>query len=418
MNRKLIALAAALGVMCSMLTACGDDADSSEDTAASVSTEDTEASSDETSDSQASTEAPTEKQTTTEKATIAVPTSPEKITDFDANKMIGSTAGDVVKYLGDDCKIDTDAGAGTYVLYNTDALESTEFFFTDHQWDGQWNENGDNSAILSGAANSTAKITKINITDGKVDDFTVGMLYSDCAEIIGAFPTSAGDMGSTMCGAPASLVYYYKSNVNKDCIVGLHFELTGELDRNLNEGKYNLGKCCDILAGEMEKYDPKLALISVIYAPEIDINNRKTTTNCSSQLKDITNNGKTYTYGVENTFDGDLSTCWCEGENDPGMGQYIYIFNPDLANMRFVTIYGGLLSDKESFYKNCRPERVSIFWHNEPGSEYVLLTDFDQPYRRAIPYAQGDEISIGITQVNENGVTYKDTCISEIKFNG
>lgn len=434
MNRRIIAIIASLCMVSGAMTACGD---SSDDSGAAETSGNT-VSSGEENDTGSATEADTEATTedklrgkgesispktepATEAHTLSIPQKPGDIDEIciDPTDMAGMTVAEIADLFGE-YDIASDGMTGYYYLYNDAKLPGASLHFVDHTWDNMWEGNalptGKYADIRRNLASSGALITKINCRESLVDEFKAGMSYRKCAEIIGDFPTTGSNNGETICGCPLSVAYYYLHG-NRNCVVALHFELKGELDGALNEGKFNVGNCSDILPETMKKYDPVLQNVEVIYAP--DRTNTAAKITATSQLGDITDKGKTYSYGPKNLIDGDMMTCWCEGKNDVGVGETIKYTSPDMLNIGFITVFGGLRSNPESFYKNCRPAKMNI----APDGllmEYTLQTYYSNHYIRAIPvgYVEDDTYSFTIKEVDSSHSEYSDTCISEIRFNG
>lgn len=432
MKSRLLALALTASMAGSLLTACGDSSDDSDNSGMIgnlISTGDEEETEGENGTEPTTAEkihgkgesVSPKTEPTTEKNTISVPQKPgdaDEIT-IDPTDMVGMTLPEITSLFGD-YDIASDEVTGYYYLYNYEKMPGATFHFVDHTWDNMWDgvdlAAGKYEDLRRKVASSSARITKINCREGMIDEFKAGMSYRKCAEIIGDFPTTGSNNGATFCGAPASVAYYYLHG-NRNCVVALHFELKGQLDRDLNEGKFSTSNCSDILPEDMKKYDPVLQNIEVIYAP--DRTNSAAKITVSSQLNDITDNGKTFTYGPKNLIDGDMMTCWCEGKNDTGIGETVKYTSPDLLDIGFVTVFGGLRSNPEAFYKNCRPARMNI---GPDGivMEYTLQTYYSNNYIRAIPvgYVAADTYSFTVIDVDTSYSKYNDTCISEIRFNG
>ena len=432
MKRKYLALLLSIAMAGGAFTGCGDSDD--DDTQSGA----TKASS--TAESEDTTELSTEKG---EKAsgisvrtTLADTSEPEtevsseaetgaetgakpplEIT-LDLTDMIGMHPGEIAQLFGGDFELETDAGPGTFRMYNHDVLPDVDFYFEDHSWDSLFDGSDiDYSALKDNVLSSRQSINKINRYAGVQDEFRIGMSYNDCANIIGAFPAMAGDNGDTVVGCPCSLTYHYLHEYNRDCVVALHFELAGEADRALNEGRLIYPGTNDVSPIDMSRFDPELQVISVIYAPQITSN---MTAAATSTLPDITSNGKKYSYSAGNAVDGRLDTCWCEGAADTGIDQKLTVRNSDLKKCKFITVYGGLMTGKDSFYKNCRPAVLEIEPEGVIEMGYIMLTDYNTRYRRAVPvgYIQDDAYDFIIKEADSSKSEYSDTCISEIIFNG
>ncbi|MBR4627025.1 MAG: hypothetical protein IKO47_04910 [Ruminococcus sp.] len=430
MNKRIIAMILSLGLAGTLLTACGDtEDDNSESGIPAASDEIEDITAEDTTEAQ--TEPETGKsggisqrtETTTEKPSelATVPGDSGEIC-IDASDMIGMSVSDIAELLGSGYEIYSDGMMGHYRIYNYKKLPDVDFSFEDHTWDSYWNEDGfpnDKYAeIREKAAKSSNKVIKINYSSGVFDEFRVGMKYSDCAKIIGDFPVHVSDLGQTVCYEPSSVAYYYLNIYNNDCIVGLHFEYTDAIKKAVDAGRIAGGGSRDIAPADIKTYDPQLRVISIIYSPRIDTSDFSAS--ASSSHDDITYNGIKYTYGPANLIDGRLDTCWCEGSTDVGIDQSVTLRSSRLMECKFITVYGGLMTSEEGFYKNCRPLAMDIAPEGVKDMTYYLPTNYNTRYRRSIPvgYIQWDCYDFVIKDVDSSRSKYSDTCISEIVFNG
>ena len=433
MKKKYLALILAMTMTGGIFTGCGDGEDDSSDTGtAAVSSE---------ADDEDTSEASTEKgekasgvvvrttsadttETSTEPASdgdISGSQLPAEIT-LDVTDMIGMHPGEIAQLFGGEFELESDAILGHYCMHNYDILPDVKFYFEDHTWDDMWKglnlREADYDQLHDNVTSSRQPVDKINRYSGVQDEFRIGMRYKECADIIGDFPTMAGDSGETMIGCPGSLVYQYLCDYNKNCVVALHFELAGELDSRLNEGVLTYPGTSDVTPAVMSQYDPALKVVTVLYAPQIKTS--PMIASATSTLPDITSGGKRYSYSPNHLIDGDLATCWCEGASDTGIDQKITIRNNDLKKCQFITVYGGLMSGEEGFYKNCRPAVLEIEPEGVVGMGYIMMTEYSTKYKRAIPvgYISDETYDFIIKEVDSSRSEYSDTCISEIEFNG
>ena len=442
MNARVIAAIASLCMAGSLMTACGDSSEDdiqenllfselsgTEDTEPSDGEETGPANGGENVPSEAATEKRRGKgdglsiktEPSTEMQTASVPERPgdaDEVT-IDPTDVIGMSASGITQILGD-YDVESDEIVGYYYIHNEAKMPGVTFHFIDHTWDDMW-EGGNfptdrYEELRRRISASRAVVTKINCREALIDQFRTGMSYRKCAEIIGDFPVSGSDNGVTFCGCPLSLAYYYLHG-SRNCVVALHFELKGELDRALNEGRLTTGKSYDVMPADMKKYDPVLQNIEIIYAPDRTDTSAELT--ASSQLGDINSGGKSYNYDPKNLVDGDMTTCWCEDREDVGIGESFRYSSSGSRDISFVTIYGGLRSNPEAFYKNCRPSKINIS-SDGFNTEYVLQTYYSNNYIRALPVSciKKAEFTFTVSDVDSDSVKYKDTCISEIRFNG
>ena len=443
MKSKYLAFLLAAAMLCGAATSCGD---SDEESGSSSRKSSRSTSSSKVTDEDATDEDETEEEESTEdgieattrkiekatgsqretapsasESTTEAPKKPAQKYTGKLTDLTGKYTSEVMELLGDGMQLESDGLPGYYRIFNYDVIPGADFYFNDHTcddiYDGEAGLGKRKPEIIEKLRKEFSKIEKITCDSGQIDEFRPGMTYSDCMKIIGAFPLRGSNNGETVCGGPLSVAYDYLHE-NNNCIVSLHFKLEGELDRALNEGKFVVGNCGDISPNEALSFNPKLQRIEIKHAPACTNPNANVT--CTSKLADITSNGKRYTYGPENVIDGDFNTCWCEGASDVGINQGITWQSPSFMKVGYITVYGGLLSSQESFFKNCRPTKM-IVAPQGLISEYYIPTNFSRKYKRAIPVGYTDGIAssfdIIITEVDSSGAEYSDTCISEIRFN-
>ncbi len=418
MNRRSIAALTALALIFGAFTSCGDEMEES----SSVSNLFPEAS-EETDKAAASTTvtsagietAPPTTELETEPTDE--PSAPAVTPRTDPTDLIGRPVSEVATLIGE-VSVEADGEIeGFYLFYSVSAPEIT-FHFEDHSWDGRINIHGSADAdldILSNIVSSSDEpVYKINRFAGRQDEFDIGESYTSCADVIGDFPLTGGTRGYTNAGAPSSMEYTYLHEKG-NCVVQLHFDYLAQLEQEMYEKNGGKLGSYDFPAEEVRRYDPQLRVITVLYAPPVTLDMSSANFGCSSKL--IGSDG--YSYGPEKAFDGDLSTCWCEGSEGGGTGEYISVKSPGIPENCYITVYGGLLASEKDFCRNCRPAVVEIGTNNSAGSEYYLPTDYSVKYKRAIPMLwTTDNYVIRIIESEADEALFSDTCISEIVFNG
>ncbi|MBQ6181893.1 MAG: hypothetical protein IJK31_09455 [Ruminococcus sp.] len=333
--------------------------------------------------------------------------------------LIGSKVSELVYEMDGEFELEMDYLPGIYAMYNYEVFPDVKFYFTDRS-QNDLIEDRDNfpevkDELKKLLADSSSTIEKINVYAGgaAVDDFRVGMTYKECCNFLGDFPVSGGDLGEYFCGAPVSVFYgYLNREYNAD--IELHFNLSGQLNRDINEGKIFRDGFIDIQAKDMAKYDPELEVICIKDLGSSDLHPSAT---ASSVLDPIKDGGKTHTYGAENLFDGDLSTCWCEGKEGTGKGEYIDISLSGESGSGYLAIYNGLLTNSDTFYKNCRPSEIQIETDGEypMNTKFCLSTSYIPKYPRCILIGLTGVTKLRITAIEvEKGEKYDDMTISEI----
>lgn len=155
---------------------------------------------------------------------------------------------------------------------------------------------------------------------------------------------------------------------------------------------------------------------------KLDENKNKQETNfvassaeSSSQLRNISTSSKTYSYNPSNVLETNNDTCWCEGSDGDGVGEYIKLSSENQGTVKEIIIKNGICTDSELFYKNNRVKACTIEFSDGTVINQTLSGEYDeQPCKIKLPEKiTSDYIKITIDSVY-SGTKYNDTCITEI----
>lgn len=117
---------------------------------------------------------------------------------------------------------------------------------------------------------------------------------------------------------------------------------------------------------------------------------------------------------VEDAFDGDTQTCWQDGVDGYGVGEWLKASAATEQLVSSITIYNGYQKKNNSnlYDKNSRVRGVTIYWNG--GSQSFTLEDNTSPQVLWLdePVAT-DYITVEIDSVYK-GDKYADTCITDI----
>ncbi len=125
------------------------------------------------------------------------------------------------------------------------------------------------------------------------------------------------------------------------------------------------------------------------------------------------------TYDINFTYDGNMTTCWQDGEADDGIGATLsYSF--DEANVSKLVVYNGNRRDGSSYESNNRLKTVTLCFYQ--NGEEVNSMDYTFKDEKD----GSDEITFGggitcdgiVMKVNEvySGTSFKDTCVAEVEI--
>ena len=111
-----------------------------------------------------------------------------------------------------------------------------------------------------------------------------------------------------------------------------------------------------------------------------------------------------------------MTTCWCEGADGYGEGEYITLYADSEQQFNQIVIYNGLCTSESLFYKNSRVQDCMIAFSD--GT--VIQTTLDGDYsNQPCTVWLDDTISADCIEITilstYSGSKYSDTCISEIK---
>ncbi|MEW6280568.1 MAG: hypothetical protein AB1758_18230 [Candidatus Eremiobacterota bacterium] len=124
-------------------------------------------------------------------------------------------------------------------------------------------------------------------------------------------------------------------------------------------------------------------------------------------------------YDAQQTNDGKLGTCWSEGSDGTGNGEWLEFRFDDLHQENLAVdgflIANGYHKSNQAWFDNGRVAQLWLELNGEPQCVLELL-DTRQVQRvkfPAIAIHKGDRLRLRITRVYP-GTRYPDTCLSEV----
>ena len=144
----------------------------------------------------------------------------------------------------------------------------------------------------------------------------------------------------------------------------------------------------------------------------------------SSQLGDQTDSETkiTYNYNASNVLSRD-ATCWCEGADGTGVGEWIRLDLPGTRRLRGIGIINGYAGNKKQYENNSMPTKVQLEFSNGEtitSSLYVMSyqesrslqkIDFSSVFDDG--YVDTDYVKITILDASD--AFYDDTCITYVE---
>lgn len=120
------------------------------------------------------------------------------------------------------------------------------------------------------------------------------------------------------------------------------------------------------------------------------------------------------TYGASNATDGDLNTCWSEGIDGQGTGEWIRLALNRPVVLATIEVANGYQKDDRRFYGNPRVARLLIEY-STGSSQAVQLYD-STGFQIVIPLSDATEWVRFTIESTYPGETWQDTSISEIRL--
>ncbi len=141
---------------------------------------------------------------------------------------------------------------------------------------------------------------------------------------------------------------------------------------------------------------------------------------CSASSTLSTSDGNTYY--ASNAFDGNKNTCWTEGLEGSGIGEYISVEFSDPITIDKIGILNGYTKTQKLYGENNRVKELKLVFITESGriQKYLTLKD-EYNIEQEISYDEPIENVSGMEFYVQNiypGNAYNDTCISDIYFYG
>ena len=122
-------------------------------------------------------------------------------------------------------------------------------------------------------------------------------------------------------------------------------------------------------------------------------------------------------YTVDNMFDNDVMTAWCEDVQGNGIGETITLMLDDYHEVNGININNGTKYNSDDYEKYGRVKKIMVTFSDGSQREYELKDDFYETcHVNFINPVKTNSLKIQITDVYE-GTTYQDTCITDIIIN-
>lgn len=135
----------------------------------------------------------------------------------------------------------------------------------------------------------------------------------------------------------------------------------------------------------------------------------------SSQLSEETIGNATHNYAPSKVIDNDLSTCWCEGKEDYGIGENLTIKFNDTYRVGEFTLWNGLCTNEDLYQKNSRVHSIRLIFSDGTSLDFDCKNGWGNR-KNTFTFPEKIDTSFITFQILDvyEGEKYKDTCISEI----
>lgn len=141
----------------------------------------------------------------------------------------------------------------------------------------------------------------------------------------------------------------------------------------------------------------------------------------SSQLGDQTDSETkmTYSYSASNVLSRD-ATCWCEGADGTGVGEWIRLDLPETRRLRGIGIINGYAGNQKQYENNSKPTKIQLEFSNGEtitSSLYVMSYQESQSLQKidfsnVFDGGYVDTDYVKITILDASDAFYDDTCIT------
>lgn len=124
-------------------------------------------------------------------------------------------------------------------------------------------------------------------------------------------------------------------------------------------------------------------------------------------------NEGTSSYAASLIEDGDLRTAWVEGTDGQGVGESISLTFDQAYQISGMEIYAGYQKSEDLYYKNSRPETITVGFSDGTSAQYTLQDVNEKQTVRFPTAVETDRLTVRIDSVYA-GSKYTDTAISEL----
>jgi len=140
----------------------------------------------------------------------------------------------------------------------------------------------------------------------------------------------------------------------------------------------------------------------------------------SSSLPDDKNHG--WTYGPASAVDGDKETCWSEGDDGDGVGEWIKLSFPEkvvVTRIGVIPGYDRIFRDDvgDRFYKNNRVRELRVEF-SDGTTQSLRFKDSREMQFFVVPEKETRYLRFTVAGVYTDGAKWADCCISEITVEG
>lgn len=122
-----------------------------------------------------------------------------------------------------------------------------------------------------------------------------------------------------------------------------------------------------------------------------------------------------YHHDASKAIDGDIKSCWAEGVQGLGIGEFIQVNFNGTYKVSGLNIWAGHQKSQDLYYKNARPVAIRVIGSNGSNAVYPLEDRMGMQRVNFISPINVSNIKIVVEKVAP-GNKYEDTCIGEISF--
>ncbi len=120
-------------------------------------------------------------------------------------------------------------------------------------------------------------------------------------------------------------------------------------------------------------------------------------------------------YGPNNLTDGNARTCWADGVDGTGIGEWFRLEADSDQAVKGIKVLNGYCKSEKIYYQNSRPQKVTVSLSNGHSYEFTLSDTFNE--YQTLDFGSTETTSYVQVTIDSTyaGNTWNDTSVSEVQ---